>query len=106
MILDREKLAELARPVPALLEVPELGGSVYVKRAGWKLATSLKGEAAEQGVTLVIACVCDEHGTPVFTEDDRATIEAWDGQVVGALVAAIMGHYGITEDAARAAAKN
>lgn len=77
-------LGEAARTVPIeKLDIPELGGFVYVKGSTGKerdffeskVIRTPKGELRDNTrARAAIHCVCDEHGTRLFSDDDMRLV--------------------------------
>jgi hypothetical protein len=77
MSLTREEiLASRAdrRPVP--LEVAEWGGTIYLRQLTVtdQVALSENNTPAEMPVAVLIACICDEKGTALFHQADKAEL--------------------------------
>lgn len=76
MNLTRENI--LGRNLPALsIEVPEWGGIIYIRKLSIAAIKKLKGESANvSAVRWLILCVVDEHGNPLFSDDDTEQLES------------------------------
>lgn len=91
MILNRETILAPRKPVIESLEIPEWGGTVYVRvptprqleefesksaklKAAGNLYTGLRARIA------ILAC-CDENGAPIFTAADEAALMTGDGNL-------------------------
>src|SRR6266545_4701761 len=74
MALTREQiLAAPSRQQPIPLEVPEWGGTVYIKvlSAGDQAAMSSNGhKEAEMPIWLLVGCLVSEDGKRLFTDED------------------------------------
>lgn len=101
--LTRAKLLE-RKPAVMLVEAPDLGGHVYVRKLGFRERLRLSSAVNPSdntpnpdgdeglGLLVVFLTVCDEHGERIFTKDeDMATIRdtheaaAWDDVARAAL---------------------
>jgi hypothetical protein len=106
-MLTRDKI--LAKRPSALqpLAVPEFdGGTVYIKAMTaaefkqWQTAAKeLDGEAV--AVSLIVAAVTDESGTPLFTADDTAALMALPNAVIQRLYYAAEERNIVSKDDAR-----
>lgn len=76
MSLTRETILN-AKPKTKPIEVPEWGGTVYIRKLSIAAIQSLK-EVGERvgGVQWLIVCLCDEHGNNLFTEADAEQLES------------------------------
>lgn len=125
-------LAALAQFTAKPVEVPEMGGTVYVRPltvAGMarihavmsdahQLLKSSDGEASEAAKDSVLRarertssimlmdCVVDETGARIFADSDEALVSAMPGTVAEVLLSAIEGIGGMTKDAPGIAAGN
>jgi len=73
MSLSREQILASRgdrRPVP--VEVEEWGGTVYLKQltVADQIKLSEANSPAQMPVAVLVACVCDENGVPLFHEAD------------------------------------
>ena len=100
--LDRASILAAASALPeTIIDVPEWGGKIRLRsmmlsqrRALQKRAAACddKGapihEAADLAIELLIACVVDGAGAPVFTIEDRPLIETFNPSGFEAIVRA------------------
>lgn len=71
--LSRQSILDARTPALEIVEVPEWGGAVFVRSLSLGAMLALSPKLQRDGdvsVDLVIACVCDEAGDLVFTEED------------------------------------
>lgn len=92
---SRDKiLAALAALKPAAVEVPELGGTVYVRPMTVGGVSRWQAEYAKDAVKgaalAIVDCLCDENGVAVLTAADVDLVAGWPASVGNALVDAIM----------------
>ncbi len=89
-------LASLKALRPTALEVPELGGTVYLRPltldAMSKLSESKgdKDHQAKVATTVLTACVCDESGVRLLTQEDSEAIMQTSAGAVTRIVEAAM----------------
>lgn len=88
-MLTREAILAARPAVLEPFEVPEWGGTIYIKamNAGeftqWQVAArDLNAESGSVAVSLLIATVTDDSGKPLFTADDMAALLAMPNTVV------------------------
>ena len=79
--------AELLRPrIGEPVPVPELGGEVLLRALPASVSLALddgqESSGYERAVRLVMACVVDEAGQPIFTEADRPVVDAYEPSVL------------------------
>lgn len=86
MTLSREAFLNTKIEVPLnKVDIPELGGSVYVKgmtakeRSAFEVSLQTNGKRSLRKMQLfremlVVKCCCDEQGTKLFTKEDMSTI--------------------------------
>ncbi len=85
-LLSFDKLKEKAQ-TPIKVEIPELGGWVFLRPLTPKLAKSVStGEGFDYAARLVESLVCDEHGNQLLTAEQVDEIPA---DVIAKLVDAI-----------------
>ena len=102
------------RPAPVPFEVPGWGGTVYIRKVPLSLRLSLyermDGDSAsftgDDILGLVIACVVDAQGEPLFTADDAAWLDAEFADEVPAVFAKVSEVAGWGTDAVEDAAGN
>ncbi|NRA40560.1 MAG: hypothetical protein HRU15_20615, partial [Planctomycetes bacterium] len=78
--LSRSDILASLNSVAAEVHVPELGGSVGIRRLSFAQTLILTQQHTEDDqssegqqnflIRLLIACVCDQQGTPIFKEKD------------------------------------
>lgn len=80
MGLSRDTILTVAKPRIEKVEMPEWGGDVYVREMSalerdqfdMHLAEDMNVRRARGFIT----CVCDEQGTPLFSERDLSAVQA------------------------------
>lgn len=74
---------------PVAVEVPEMGGTVYVRpltlAASARFQALMSKEPARGPVTLLIECLCDEAGNRLFKSEDEALLGEIPPSVAGVL---------------------
>lgn len=118
MSLSREQLLKPVQIPREEVELPELGGSVWVKgmsasdRSKFEKdfqtssGKSNKRKMAEVRERLLVACCCDENGTRMFTYDDVTELGKQSIQVVERIVNVAQRLCGMTNDDVEQMAKN
>lgn len=87
MGLSREAILESRRNrKPVRLEVPEWGGEVWVKvlsaRDQASLAEAETDDPLDIPLRVIVRCIVDESGTPLFADDDREALSLEDAPVI------------------------
>jgi hypothetical protein len=86
-------LAAIAGFKPKAIEIPELGGTVYVRPlslAGMSLVQSLPANAIGDRLSAMIAdCLCDENGKRLFAGDEAGIANDLPGDVARRIIDAI-----------------
>jgi hypothetical protein len=87
MGLSREAiLAARRNRKPVRLEVPEWGGDVWVKVLSAEDQANLAEEGQEGSLSVpmkvLVACLCDEEGTRLFSDEDAAELAKEDAPVI------------------------
>ena len=103
-------LAAIAAVQPVAVEVPELGGTVYVRPltlAGMSRFHAAVVQDATRGPAILIAdCLCDASGTRLFTAADENHLADLPSRIAQRLVDAITSASGMDTAAAEGAAGN
>jgi hypothetical protein len=82
-MLDREAILNVVDLKPEVVEVPEWGGSLYIRMLTAserdKFEASCVGTGKKQNLTnirarLVVLCACDEAGERLFTDADAEAL--------------------------------
>jgi hypothetical protein len=99
MSLRDQILAASRKFKPAPVEIPELGGTVYVRPLSIGSVARLQVvQATDPGrasLFMIIESLCDEDGKRVLTADDEAAVLDWPVSVGETLAKAIMTQSGI-----------
>ena len=86
-------LAALAKFQPKAIEIPELGGTVFLRPltvAGMARVHAIQGKSPERMPSaMLIDCVLDEDGKQVFSAADEDQVNNLPGHVAGVLLKAI-----------------
>lgn len=97
MTLTREAFLAATEFPRELVDIPALGGAVYVRVMSAAEKDRMDGEqVAAKGTQrfehfrsrLVVACACDEAGRPLFTRDDLPVLSALPVSVLEPIVEA------------------
>lgn len=82
-MLDRDSILNVVDLKPEVVEVPEWGGSLYIRMLTAserdKFEASCVGTGKKQNLTnirarLVVLCACDEAGERLFTDGDAEAL--------------------------------
>jgi hypothetical protein len=107
--MDRESMLAV-RPKTEPLDVPEWGGTVYVRQlngaelVAWSEA-STDAPTAEKGTGLLVRCLVDAAGVRLFKEEDAAALVELPGGLVNRLCGVANDVNGLTEKAKASAEK-
>lgn len=73
--MNRDKFLSFGTK-PHKVHIENINEDIYIRELSYAAAISLGRmmDPAERVVTTVVACVCDEHGNLMFTEDDTKLI--------------------------------
>lgn len=106
--LTREKILAAAKAfTPQPIEVPELGGTVYVRPlslAGMARHLSEPDRHGGAAMAMLLDCVCDETGARIFNRDDAVALAEMPENVARKLVEAINAASGLDAKAVDQAA--
>lgn len=113
--LTKADIFNAAWPAPVRVEVPALGGHLYVRvlSAAERDGLELEAHRARQGGggedagvnyrgRLVALCACDEQGRRLFVDDDAAEVGRRPGPFVDPVAVAAARANGIGDEAAKA----
>lgn len=92
MTLTREQiLASRAERKPVPLEVPEWGGEVFVRVLSAKDQMELSEgiKPTEMPVKVIIHCLVDEAGEPIFADEDFETLAAEEFPIIMRIFAVV-----------------
>jgi hypothetical protein len=107
MQLTRDQLLGAIVPEFKQVDVPELGGHVYVRTMAlgelFGINTSDNSQAA---VSLIVAGVCDHEGKALFTRDDAEALSKVQAKVAKRLAEAVSDLNRLGGDDVRDTAKN
>lgn len=102
--LDRTSfLANGAGFTPRAVEVPEMGGTVYVRPVPIEAIVRLS-KAGAASYLLLIDALCDEKGNRLLTAEDGDALGQMPAGVIARLITQAEEASGMTGDAARTAA--
>ena len=97
------------------LDIPEWGGSVYVRTVTCAERDALEGKFLEQKenneplcfrVLWAVACTVDADGNRYFSDEDAATLGTKSGKAVGRIFNVAQRLSGMTDDDVKAMEKN
>jgi hypothetical protein len=90
MILDKDAIRAADDLPRKLIEVPEWGGSVYVRSLSASDADSLEFvKGAHLRATLAVMAVCDADGKLLFTKADTAWLASKSAKALARIVDAV-----------------
>lgn len=75
-MLTRDQILGI-KPQTKAVEVSEWGGTIHIRKLSVASIKSLKEQSDNvSAVKWLILCVVDEHGVPLFTDDDTEQLES------------------------------
>lgn len=111
--LTREQLLEgiaARRRHREAIEVPEWGGTVYVRRLSVSDVDAISEEPSSNGhkplpasIRTIVACLVDAEGEPLLTEEDAHALLEAEAEVVMRVFTQVAGINGISAPAVREA---
>lgn len=107
MNLTRESILG-TKPAPKPLEIPEWGGTIYIRKLSVAAIKALKDDSENvSAVRWLILCVVDENGNPLFTDADADQLESSSSyEVCMKVIKAAMEYNGLSTKSIEEAAGN
>lgn len=110
-MLTREQFLACPKPTVEEIQVPALGGAVYVRAFSAGARDVFEVEHAKAGTKdfrarLAVATVCDVDGAPLFTSADVPALSALPASVVDPIVLAASRLNRLTDEDVDALQKN
>lgn len=92
-MISREQFLACPKPAVEEIQVPSMGGSVYVKALSAGERDAFEVEHTKSGTKdfrarLAAACVCDADGASLFTKADVPALSALPASVIDPIVQA------------------
>jgi hypothetical protein len=92
-VLREQVLAALSKFQPKAVEMPALGGTIYVRPltvAGMARVHAMQTKAPDRVPALMlIDCLCDESGKRIFTDEDEQQVADLPGTIADQLLTVI-----------------
>lgn len=100
-MLSREDFLNKAMNDVIEVDVPELGGTVFLRKFDLKGLVALSkfdGDEVESTLGVLALSLCDAEGTPLFAFEERHLLAKHSGKLINRLATSAIRHNGIAPD--------